>query len=830
MKKLTWILSILLIIIVCLYTILFTGFGNDLVKPYAEKIIKSKSGIDVKFTEFKIGFSSADIKALVNSDLNLSVFGNYNLFKRNFNFNYAVEVSSLKSLGLNLKQKMTLSGIAKGALNNFIVDGSGLMVGSHLEFATRIKEFKPFELKLNANNINIEELLAILNNKPYIKGKINLTADINEKDVKRAGIAKIVIQKAYTNNEIIKRDFNISLPKNFNISVNSDIKIENEVATANTVINSPIATAKAIKSVYNIEQNILNSDFSLNIPNLANLEPIIKQKLSGKIDLNGNLELKANKISFLDAAANGLGGSILAKLKDNKINVNINSIKLDEILKLVSMPPFINGSINGNAVINNINNYLLTNGSANLKIQKASLRHTELKKFANISLLKDINFNSDINININNGIAVINSNLISDLLKLNKFDATYELSTNNANATLQANIDDLSKFDDIVGQKLNGNIDINANANIKANKISNLNLSAKAFGGEVLAKLVNQNLNLNLNNIHIQDLFSLIAQKPLINGILNAKLNLDSINLENLNGKGDIAINNAMINAKNASELLEKNVPDGIKFSFEAKPTFTNSIIYFSSNLTSDLLNLSKFDGSFDMNKQTLDSTYNLQIPNLSNFQFLTQKKLVGNISANGKIKFLNSLEATLVSKLFGSTLNVDFKNDILNANMQKFQINKLLKMLDYSEFYEGVGDMKANYNIKNQKGNFLVDLLEGKLAKSGFTDAVSLAFHQDIANEVFKNGIFKGNINKNLIDFDANMNSPKIDIKVANGKIDTLSSKLSIPIAMNIEKTDIQIDIGGTTEAPQYKISSKYIKKKIEKEIGRGLKRLLKK
>ncbi|WP_205421823.1 hypothetical protein [Campylobacter fetus] len=245
------------------------------------------------------------------------------------------------------------------------------------------------------------------------------------------------------------------------------------------------------------------------------------------------------------------------------------------------------------------------------------------------------------------------------------------------------------------------------------------------------------------------------------------------------------------------------------------------------SNLSSNLINIDKFEGSFDINKLALDATYLANINDLSKFEFLIGKKLIGSLNANGKVQYKDTLYLTLNSDLLKSKLKSEFKDSILTLNLDKFSVQELLMMADYDPFYGGISNLNAKYDLSKAKGDFKIDLLEGKLAKSGLTNAISIALNQDISEEVFKNGYVKGDINKDIITFNAQMSSPKSDVNVTKGSINMLNSKIFIPIDTNIEKTDLQIEVSGTTKEPKYAFKSSYLKTKIEKEMNRGLKKL---
>ena len=81
----------------------------------------------------------------------------------------------------------------------------------------------------------------------------------------------------------------------------------------------------------------------------------------------------------------------------------------------------------------------------------------------------------------------------------------------------------------------------------------------------------------------------------------------------------------------------------------------------------------------------------------------------------------------------------------------------------------------------------------------------------------------------RNLINFNAQLSWQRSDINITSGSIDTLSKAINIPLRANLEKSDIAVDITGTSDQPKYKISSNYLQNQISKEIDRGLNKLFK-
>ena len=831
MRVLYWILWSLAALLGIVYILLFSSVGNGILKPYIEKIASDKSGMDIKLDEFKLNMSHLDITTSINGALKARVYGNYSLFTQALDLNYTAATSDLSSLGVAIKDDISLKGKVVGELSNFIADGSGKIVGSNLRFAARIKDFTPLELKLDAKSLNLAQITAIALGKPYVTGNMNIQADITSKDALYSGTASLNIAKALTNNELIAADYGINLPNNFTIKADSNLNLDGRTARAKSIITTPIAVAAALNSIYNIDENVLNSDLNLNIPSLAKLEPIIGQKLSGEITAKANAKISNGNLEFLDTDISGLGGVITAKMVNNEINADIKQIKLNELLKLVSMPAILNGNINGAALITSLNDSSKRAGNISININGGIIDANELNKMIGASLPKNVSFNSDIDAALKGDNAALKANLISEILNLNNLNANYNLTKNSAKVNAQALMPDLAKFGEISGAKLSGQIAINADVDADLNNqklpLKSANIDIKAMDGIINANVDNGKLKAKIQNILAQNIFLMIGQKPLLSGELNGELNLDSIDIANLNGKGDIKLENGVLNALNLKELTGKEFPQNSTLNAHIKPTFTNSTVHFASVISSNLATINKFDGSYDINKNSLEAIYNADIPNLTKLEFLTGMKLNGALNPSGKILVNESINATLNSDFIGSKLKIDIKDNKANLNLSTFEIAKLLEFLDFTPFYEGEATLNANYNLDSANGDFNANIAKGQLAKSGLTTLISTAIQKDITNEVFKDGYLKGTIDRNLVNFITELKSQRANISVSDGSLDTATKAINIPIKANIEKTDIDVAITGTTDEPKYSINSNYIKEKIAEEIGKGIDKL---
>ena len=789
---------------------LFSSFGNSVLKPFVEKIASEKIGMEFRLEKFELGFSSFDILAIINGELSVESRGKYSLFSSQFDLNYNTQAKSFNGMQIDL----SLKGEALGSFDNFVANGSGSLAGSNIRFASRIKDYAPLELKLDAKELDLAALSMIALKKAYITGKLSAVADIaGQEGTAKLNSAKIIITKEAQN------DFGISLPANFALSLNSDIKLLGKQVAATTRVKSALANLSAKNTSYNFENGEITSDFNLDIANLAALEPIIKQKLNGSIKVAGNTKIANGAMEFLDAKINGLGGEILASLKDNELNANIKNLKLAQALSLAGLAPLANSDISGTAKITNLNDTKKIKGSANLTLSNGVLNHKQMNALLGSDLSSDVSFNAQNKLEIASGTLNFDSVLNSPVIENLGAKGSYTLANGDAKIDLAGKIADLGA---IFGSGAKSPVNIKANVGLKAGELSDGDIDIKGFGGEILAKVKGKALNANIKNIKAEQVLAMTTFGSLFNGEVNAELSLDGLNLQNLNGRGELSVKNGVFNAAAMSKLLETEFPENVKFSLNFKPTFTNSVAYFSSNFASDIANISKFDGSYNLQKNALDAAYSANVSDLSKLSFLTGVALYTPLNVSGKIASTKqAINASANSDIFGSNTDITFKSGVLNANMKNAKIEQILKALGYEQFYIGSTNMTFDYNTASKLGEFNANILNAHLAKTGLTELISSVLGgRDITTEVYENGVVKGTIKGDIITFDANMHSKRSDINVKQASINTKSKALNIPVSANYEKTDIGIDITGTTEAPKYALSSQYLKQKAEQGV----------
>ena len=607
MKIFGIIAGILILLIVGAGCLFFSDFGNNLTKPYIENLIKEKSGLDVKLEKFDLNFGDLDISANVNDAASVNVKGKYSLFARSFDLNYDANAHDLAKLGIKTSEGLSLKGQILGDLDKFGINGSGRIFDSNVKFLANLKDLKPLDLQIDAKALNVEKALAVASLPIYAKGNIDVLSDIKASSGGAEGNANIKSSNLILNESAFK-DMNISIPKGVQITLNSDITAQNDVLRAASKIDSTLVKISAEKSEFDLKSKTLNSDFNLNVPDLAKLESLIGRKISGDVKANGNLktdfstlELSNSQISaFKDALKadteakfdlKNKNGELSAKLNANDLAAlqNVLGVKLQgkangELSAALAQNELKNLNLNLNAMGGNLN----ANGNlSDLKLKASNLNLAVLSALFYGSAIGNGTINGDAKLNLKDSINGTAQISLANAVIFKKFldgatgksfpsdlkaDAQAQTNIKNSVATFSVSANsDLAQLQSLSGtyelknkalkanyallipslQRLEFFLNRRLNGKIAATgelshdgKSLFATINSKVAGGELNGQIAGDEANFKLQNFIVKELTTLLNIDHVYDGTGNANL---TYNTNSHSGKFDAIINNGRL-------------------------------------------------------------------------------------------------------------------------------------------------------------------------------------------------------------------------------------------------------------------------------------------
>jgi len=430
----------------------------------------------------------------------------------------------------------------------------------------------------------------------------------------------------------------------------------------------------------------------------------------------------------------------------------------------------------------------------------------------------------------------LTTNTINTTLTLDKqpihIEGSYNLVKKLINLTYDIKMDDLSSFNAISNQKLQGSL--NTNGKI-VGVIGNIGIQGKATFAQgdtdyelfIKEKDIN-NIKFSLQNISVEKLLWMVSQPQYTTGTLNIDGTIKS--LHNLEGTVVTKLTNGLLNSDYINKTFKQNLPKKATYHATINTKLAKENIVSVVDFNSFVAQLNTQKTIFNIPKGKLTSDYILNIPTLNALYFVTNQKLKGGIVIDGDITFDKTLLATFNSKKFDGTLKGKLDNNKLNVQLDHIQSTKLLDMLYYPKIFKSNIKLDLDYDIATKKGLSKLSTNNGQFLTNQTTQMLKQFTKYDLAMEIYDVTNLTTKIdNTNLIN-DLFMKSKNSEIKSKVFTVDTAKSLINADLMLKYRKYDTSLTLTGDIAKPKVKLDlGKAIKNKAKEKIKEKLGETLK-
>ena len=641
MKYITTFFLFVLTLVAVVYVSLFTPVGNDIAKPFLEKEIVKVIKVDAKLEIFRLGFSTASIVLVLNKNNTIRLKANYSLLAKSFNSVYRINFQDLSKLQA-LTQKplqgtLKTEGSAIGKIDKFRVKGMSSVASSDTHYDIVVSKLALTSIKAKISSLKLKKLLYMLKEKSYADAKINM--EINFKNItphQLDGIVTLHTSQGYFNRAVMKKDFNITIPKKTKISMKLDAKLKGDNVDYIYTLESNLAHISSGGRVTPEPLN-LKLAYSVDVKELALLKALSGVDMRGPLKLNGKIEGTKKSLELLAktdfAASHTVVALNLVDFKPKNIQVKIKSLQIQKALYALQLAPYSDGLLDMQIAIKNANIGRL-DGLVKTEISHGKLNTNYLTKemqFSSVMPKTTYSLNVITKLKGANEISAVN--LYSNLLELHTKETKFNLTDKSLKSDYSLNIKNLDKLYFITERHLKGAV--LARGDISKAKDLDVSIYSDIADGKLSITLHNDDLKAKLKGAKTLEILDMTLYPKLFDARINADVAYN------------LAVKKGTIDAKLLSGTFTKNQP----------------------------LDLVKKYGKVDMYAEKFDGDLKAKIE---------QEKLIGSLflksnhsSIETKNAILNTKRKTVNSKIDinanGNPVKVTLKGDI---NHPKVSIN----------------------------------------------------------------------------------------------------------------------------------------------------------
>ena len=587
-----------------------------------------------------------------------------------------------------------------------------------------------------------------------------------------------------------------------------------------------------------ILEKAVDLKYEIDIKDLSNLQHLINKKLNGPLSTAGTFIGNAQKATIRGASSIASSDTSyiidLEEFKPSSIKLDIENAMISELLYLVNQPIMTKGKLNINANIKNASPNNLE-GTIVSTVLDGEVNNKYLSNMLKKEITTPITYKSRTNAVLKGSKVEANSSLVSSLATLVSKKTIIDLETSKLQSRYNLNINDLSKLEEFIGMKLNGEFstlgDVVVNNNIiKINGTTPLFKSLTKYDAKIVNSKV-KSLDVDMTNAKLKTLLYTLNQPYYAKGNLDLNANIASLDLKNLDGKITSNISDGVLNNSIINKQFDQKLKDKIEFRVKTLTNLQDSEAISEGTLNSNIANLNINSAIFDITNQSFNSKYALDIPKLSKLYDITSKKLRGAVEVQGDIKSSkDSLVATGESELLGGNIDFKLQNDDFNAKVDGVEIKELTNMLYYPKVFDSKSDLEIDYNLASKVGAIKGQLINGHFLENEFSTMINQFAKFDLTREVYKTVDISSDIKDMVLKSVISMKSENTQIDVTKSVLDLNNSFVDANIKAKIKDNTLAFNVKGEMTSPSIKIDTKStlrnrIEKEINEKIGNNLK-----
>lgn len=356
-------------------------------------LIKKDFEIDVPKTTFVTTLNALFDMDKLNHDFsfngnigNIHSSGQTLLKTLSTNTSYAVDLSDLSAftplVGMPIRGSFSTKGEVKGGMESLEIKGSSNIASSNTSYEAVLKNLAPDTIKAQVSNLKLDTLLWMIYMPRYADMRLNLNAVVSELD-KGISTKTDLTLTGTTNNAVMKKEFDLDMP-NTKFNLTSGVVLKQGIGEANSKLDSDIANLNLAKTQINLKDSSFVVPYVATIPNLKKLKFITGMELAGDFKAQGTAKLKDTL--YADFSTQSLGGSIDAKLDNNKLFASLKDVNTLKLFSIAQLKPVFSSSMNGDF------NYdtLTEKGTLKAVLSNGKLMPNEITQLAEKYLKTDI--------------------------------------------------------------------------------------------------------------------------------------------------------------------------------------------------------------------------------------------------------------------------------------------------------------------------------------------------------------------------------------------------------------------------------------------------------
>lgn len=560
-KLLLWLLGILVALVLLVYIFVFSPIGNAIFKPIVQSQINKHSPLPLTLDRFSLGLTSTHIVLKNGEKLIIDLSGSYNLFTLGVDFDLFVDANDIslfgEMAGIELAGAFEVRAKAVGKVfDELVVSATSDIARSTSVFNATLYDLMPTKITAQISAMRIDELLAMLGQKPYVSGVLGLQADITgtqDKEPNFNGQATLAITQGGFSQELIQKDFDIEIPRtswNANLSAIFDM----DSVKHNLVFNANVGRIISSGDTQ-LSPLLTKSTYSINLSDISAFTPLVGTKIRGAFRTNGEVIGGASQMKISGksdiAESNTTYSALLESFSPKKIAFDSKGLKLEQVFFMLYLPKYATGLEDASGEIWDLDKGISAQVISSLK---GMVIGDTIKREFDLAM-PNTPFSYKSNVRLQKGVGEADFILESSLANLALNPIKIDLSSTTIATPYTITIPSLKALKFLTGIELIGKLE--ANGKVKIAQSIEADFHTQSLGGRLDAKLNGDDFSAKLNDLDTLSLLKMAQYPQVFSAKANGKL---TYNLAKQSGDLHAVLSQGHFMKNDLSNLLQQYV------------------------------------------------------------------------------------------------------------------------------------------------------------------------------------------------------------------------------------------------------------------------------
>lgn len=533
MKKfLLWLCGILAALVLLVYIFVFSPIGNMIIKPIIQSQINKHSPLPLVLERFSLGLTGAQIVLTNGQKLIIDLHGDYNLFTLGVDFDLLVDANDISLFGelagIELAGAFEVRAKAQGKIfDTLTINATSDIARSKSSLQATLYDLKPTQITADITALRINELLAMLGQKPYISGVLGLQADISgtqDKEPNFSGQAALAITQGGFSQELIQKDFDIAIPRtswNANLSAIFDM----DSIKHNLAFNANVG--KIISSgITQLSSLLTKSTYTIDLSDISAFTPLVGTKVRGALRTNGEMiggssQMKISGKSDV-AGSSTTYTALLESFAPKKISFDIKHLKIEQLFSMLYLPKYATGLEDASGEVWDLDKGISAQVISSLK---GVIMGDVIKREFDLAM-PNTPFSYKSNARLLKGVGEADFTLESTLANLALNPIAIDLSSTTIATPYTITIPSLKALKFLTGIELAGKLE--ADGKIKIAESIQADFHTQSLGGQLDAKLKGKELSAKLHDVDTISLLKMLQYPQIFSAKANGDLSVIS--------------------------------------------------------------------------------------------------------------------------------------------------------------------------------------------------------------------------------------------------------------------------------------------------------------